>query len=406
MTRRGKVFTRLVAVVCTAGMLAGCQWKGVNSLPLPGATGRVTGATVYHVQFADVGSLESNSPVLINDVNVGSVGDMTVQDWHADVTLFLKPGVVVAGNAVAIVGQTSLLGSSHVELNPPPGVAPTGRLAPGSTVPLAKSSTYPSTEQTLTALSVVVNGGGLGQIGDLIKQFNAAFSGRERPIRDLLSRLDTFVGVFAAQRDDVIATIDQLNRLSATIAGQRDTVTEALNTLPRALEVLVREQPRITVALEKLGTFSHTATGVITDVKTDLVENLRHLEPTVRALADVGADIDRALGAATTWPGGQYAYDHALKGDYLNLAGTMDLTRPGFKRSLFLGTRWGDPNMLPEAAPGDPGYEAQNNIPPAGPAAPPPPPDTPPVFAPPDQPDTPAPTPPGGQPVSPPNGGQ
>src|SRR5215211_131339 len=172
MTSRHLVRRLVVVGVCSVLSLTGCAWKGVNSLPLPGAPGRVPGATTYHVEIANVGTLESNSPVMIDDVIVGSVGPMTVKGWHADVEVLVKPGVVVPANAVATVGQTSLLGSSHLQLNPPQRVAPTGRLAPGATIPLNKSSTYPSTELTLASLSVVVNGGGLGQIGPIIRYFN------------------------------------------------------------------------------------------------------------------------------------------------------------------------------------------------------------------------------------------
>ena len=66
-------------------------------------------------------TLESNSPVMIDDVVVGSVGKMTVDDWHADVEVSVKPDVVVPANAVASVGQTSLLGSMHLALDPPLG---------------------------------------------------------------------------------------------------------------------------------------------------------------------------------------------------------------------------------------------------------------------------------------------
>ena len=46
---------------------------------------------------------------------------MTVQEWHADVEISVKPGVVIPANAVARVGQTSLLGSMHLSLDPPSG---------------------------------------------------------------------------------------------------------------------------------------------------------------------------------------------------------------------------------------------------------------------------------------------
>ena len=72
---------------------------------------------------------------MINDVVVGSIGAITVHNWHAVVEVSVKPDVVVPANAVAAIGQTSLLGSLHLELNPPPGQAATGRLRPGDTIP-------------------------------------------------------------------------------------------------------------------------------------------------------------------------------------------------------------------------------------------------------------------------------
>ena len=64
---------------------------------------------------------------------------------------------------------------------PPVGQRPAGRLTePGATIALDRSTTAPSTEQTLSAsLAAVVNGGGLGQIGDIIHNFNAALSGHQ-----------------------------------------------------------------------------------------------------------------------------------------------------------------------------------------------------------------------------------
>src|SRR6185436_5046505 len=157
--------------------------------------GRGSGATVYHVEFANIGTLESNSPVMIDDVVVGSVGEMTFSNWHINVEVSVRPGVVIPANAVASVGQTSLLGSMHVSLETPLGQAPQGKLPPGATIGTDRTSTFPSTEKTLSSLSAVVNGGGLGQIGDIIHNFAAALTGREGDVRDLLARLNDFIGI-------------------------------------------------------------------------------------------------------------------------------------------------------------------------------------------------------------------
>lgn len=356
MTGRNAV-RRLVAIGCWAALSAtGCTYQGLNSLPLPGAVGRSSDATTYHVEIANVATLEPNSPVMLDDAVVGSVSKMSVKDWHADLEVSVRPDVVVPANAVASVGQTSLLGSMHLALNPPTGEEPQGRLAPGATIGLNKSSTYPSTEQTLSSLSAVVNGGGLGQIGDIIHNFKTALNGREPEVRQLLTRLDNFVGVLDAQSDKITASIESLNRLAATFAGQRDVIDRALKQIPPALDVLIKERPRITTALEKLGTFSETANRLANDTQADLIKNLQNLEPTLQALADVGPELDIALSSVTAFPYSQGFIDRAIKGDYANLFAITDFTVPRLKRGLFLGTRWGQEGAELVPAPGDPWY--------------------------------------------------
>ena len=253
--RRPAMMGRRLLTVFAAVMLVltGCAFQGVNSLPLPGAVGRGADAAVYHVEMANIGTLESNSPVMIDDVVVGSVGKMTLHGWHVDLEVSVKPDVVVPANAVATVGQTSLLGSMHVALDPSPGQAPGGRLPPGTTIGLNDSSTYPSTEQTLSSLAAVVNGGGLGQIGEIIGNFNTALSGRQDAVRDLITRLDTLAGTLYQQRDNIIATIDELNRFALRLGSQQEILTRALNKIPPALDVLLEERPRLTTALTKAG---------------------------------------------------------------------------------------------------------------------------------------------------------
>jgi phospholipid/cholesterol/gamma-HCH transport system substrate-binding protein len=346
----------LVTGSCVMLAATGCAFHGVNSLPLPGAVGRGPGAKTYHVEIANVSTLEPNSPVMISDVVVGSVGNMTVSDWHADVEISVRPDVVVPANVVASVGQTSLLGSMHLALNPPLGEKPSGKLQAGATIPLNRSSTYPSTEKTLSALSIVVNGGGLGQLGDIIHNSAIALNGREPEVRQLLTRLDDFVGVLDQQRDNIVGSIQGLNRLANTFAGQREVINRALDKIPPALDVLVRERPRITTALQKLGTFSDTATRLVNDSQADLVRNLKNLEPAIKALADVGPELDALLAYSTTFPYTQTFIDRGIRGDYYNLFATVDFTIPRLKRSLFLGTRWGQEGAGLVPAPGDPYY--------------------------------------------------
>jgi virulence factor Mce-like protein len=344
------------AGLCVALTATSCGFGGVNTLPLPGAVASGSGNSVYHVQIANVGTLESNSPVMIDDVVVGSVGKLGVHNWVADVEVRVRPDVAVPANAVATIGQTSLLGSMHVALDPPLGEPPSGRLQPGSTIAMNRSSTYPSTEQTLSSLSVVVNAGGLGQIGDFIHSTATALSGREGEIRELITRLDTFVGTVDEQRDRFNASIQALDRLTNTLAAQKDDITDALRTVPSALDVLLAERARFVTAMQKLGEFSDIATELVNTTQDDLLKNLTNLEPTLKALADVGPYLGTVLALVPSFPFPQNFIDRAIRGDYINIFATIDLTYSRLKRSLLLGTRWGDPNAALVPAPGDPAH--------------------------------------------------
>ncbi|CQD16543.1 virulence factor mce family protein [Mycolicibacterium conceptionense] len=326
-------------------------------MALPGAVGRGPGALTYHIAVANVGVLEPNSPVMIDDVVVGSIASMRFTNWHADVEISVNPDTPIPANATASIGQSSLLGSMHLAINTPLGQPPTGRLPPGATIPLNRTSTAPSTERTLSSLSAVVNAGGLGQIGDIISNFNAAFSGREGDIRSLLTRLDNVTAVIDTQRDHITESIRTLDRFGATVAAQRDTLTTALRRIPPALDVLRRERPHLTTALDKLRVLSNTSVQFINDSKDDLTTNLRNLEPTLRAFTELGDDLDTALAYTFNYPLSQSFIDRAVRGDYANLYVVVDFTVPRLKRTLFLGTRWGQEGAELVPAPGDPWFQ-------------------------------------------------
>ncbi|MFA5709188.1 MCE family protein [Mycolicibacterium sp.] len=361
--RTGRITRAVAAASALAVVASGCSFDGLNSLPLPGTVGTGSGAVHYQVQIANIGTLESNSPVMVNDVVVGAVGKMVVDDWRAHVDLSVRPDVVVPANAVATVGQTSLLGSMHLALDPPVGEQPTGRLPAGATIPVDRTSTYPSTEQTLSSLAVVVNGGGLTHIGGIIDNFSAALDGRQGQIRDLVTRMNKVVGLLDNQHHNIIASISELERLAGTFAGEREVLADALDRIPQALEVLNEQRPRITTALQKLGHFSDTATQLITDSQADIVRNLENLAPTVRALADVGPDLATALAYLPTYPYTQEFIDRGIRGDFMNQFIVFDFTISRLKSGLMLGTRWGEPNASLVPAPGDPWYSTYTRDP-------------------------------------------
>jgi phospholipid/cholesterol/gamma-HCH transport system substrate-binding protein len=336
--RRAAMGLAMLAV--TAVVLAGCGWRGLNSLPLPGTEGGGLGSFVIQAQVPDVNNIQPNSRVRVGDVNVGNVTTIERQGWHALVTMRLNGGVNVPANATAKVGQTSLLGSQHIELAPPTDEAPQGRLHDGSLIPLQHGGAYPTTEQTLAAVSLLLNGGGVGQLQDFVETFSTALRGREQDLRSLIDQLDRFVAYVDDQTGDIIDATDSLNRVVGTFAAQKPVVDRALRTIPDALAVLRDERGNLAEALDQLGEFSVVAADSVNHTKENLVKELKDLAPVLRSLANAGPALTRSLSMIATFPFPNETLENWVRGDYGNLTAVIDLTLSRLDSSFFTGTRW------------------------------------------------------------------
>jgi phospholipid/cholesterol/gamma-HCH transport system substrate-binding protein len=325
-----------LAVIVMIG-LSGCGKGGLNSLPLPGSAGG-SGSYTIEAQLPEVVNLQPNSRVRLNDVTVGNVTNIERQGWHALLTMRIDGDVDLPANSTATLGQTSLLGSLHVELAPPADVPPEGKLKEGSLIPLARGATYPTSEETLSALSLLLNGGGVGHIEQIAKELSTAFAGRADDLRSLLTQLDRFVAYLNDQKDDIIAAADSLNNLVGQFADQKPVLDKALKTLPDALAVLRDDRETLADALDQLGQFSALAADSVNQTKENLVKELKDLGPVLESLANAGQDLTRSLDFYATFPFPKPTLSKWIRGDYANLTAVIDLTLSRLDASFLTGT--------------------------------------------------------------------
>lgn len=335
-----RIIAGSVLVVMLAAV-AGCSdWRGLNSLPVPGTEGGGPGSFVIRAELPDVNNIQPNSRVRVGDVNVGTVTEISRQDWHAVLTMRLNGDVDLPANSTATIGLTSLLGSLHVELAAPTDMPPQGRLRNGSVIPLSRGGTFPSTEQTLAALSVVLNGGGLGQVQDITEAFATAFAGREQDLRSLIGELDTFSRNVNAQTGDIIAATDSLNTLVGRFAAQRPVLDHALETIPSALDVLNGDRDKLIEAADRFGEFSALTVDSVNKTKDNLVAELADVGPVLESLANAGPSMTRSLSLIPTFPFPNETIEKWQRGDYANLTAIADLTLSRIDAGMLTGTRW------------------------------------------------------------------
>ncbi|CAJ1504910.1 MCE family protein [[Mycobacterium] burgundiense] len=337
---RRVVGTAALAVSVSLAVSGCSEWQGANTLPLPGTEGGGPGAYTVRAQLPDVDNIERNSRVRVDDVTVGNVTKIELQDWHALVTMRLNGDVELPANTTATVGQTSLLGSLHIELAAPTDAPPSGRLQDGSLIPLSSGSRYPSTEQALAAVSLLLNQGGIGNLHDITQSLSTAFAGREDDLRSLIEQVDLFIEHGENQTEEIIGAVESLNSLVGQVADQRPVVDNALRTLPDAVAVLRDQRDTLTDAFHQMGRFSELAGDSVHLTKENLVKELKDLGPVLQSLADAGPSLTRSLSFYSTFPWPKETITKWQRGDYSNLSAVIDLTLSRLDSSFFTGTRW------------------------------------------------------------------
>ena len=320
--------TPALAVLAVAAMtvLGGCgsEFGGVYDLPLPGGADLGDHPYQVHVEFKDVLDLVPQAGVKVNDVAVGKVATIGLapDGWTADVTVEVNGDVKLPANASAQLRQSSLLGEKYVELVAPNN--PTGRLAGGATIPLDRTNRNPEVEEVFGALSLLLNGGGIGQIQDISRELNSALSGNEPQIRQLLTNLNTVVSNLDAHRNDITQALDGLNRLSSTLNNQRDELAGAIDNLGPGLAVLTQQRDQLVTMLNSLSSLSGVAVDTINKSQADLIADLKDLQPTLTQLAASGQNLPKSLQVLLTFPFPDSTVN-GVKGDYTNLYADLDL---------------------------------------------------------------------------------
>lgn len=287
-------------------------------LPLPG-TG-VSGDTVtLTMDFDNALNLAEGASVKVNGVDAGRVTKVTAEDFHARTTVKVKKSALVRQGATARLRYTTPLGELYVDVtNPSKGAA----LPSGATLSLKQTTTAPTVEDALSEASLLINGGGLGQLQTVTSELNKALGGREGTWRDLLQQTTTFVTQANATTKDIDRALNALSSTSQTLRARTATINRALTEITPAANALTQETPNFTKLLAALNSFSAQANTTVDQTQQNILTTIQEVTPTLASLAaqqtDWGSSLTQlaALGKDV---------DQIIPGDWLNLGATVQL---------------------------------------------------------------------------------
>ncbi|KAA1429123.1 MCE family protein [Nocardioides antri] len=313
----------LLATALGASMLSGCDFDGAYDLPLPGSPVDEDEAFEVTAEFADVLNVVPRSPIMVDDVVVGEVTEVERVGWHAKVELRIQEDVVLPDNAIADIRQVSLLGEKYVALEEPTEQEPVGRLEDGDEIPLSVTGRNPEVEEVLGALSFLLSGGGVAQLGTITREANLVMTGREDRLKALLGSLEGVVGTLDRQKADIINAMESMNNLAATLNAEKDTIGEALDAVGPAIDVLADQHDELIDMLGALERLGRVGTRVINASKEDLLKMLEHLYPVLTKLRQADHQLGPGLNLMVSFPFPEAA-NSIVQGDYADTIARMD----------------------------------------------------------------------------------
>src|SRR5690349_5624277 len=332
-----RIARRAIVLLAVALVLTSCgNWKGIANVPLPGGPGTGGDKMTIYVQMPDTLALNVNSRVRVADVYVGRVRKIELQNWVATLTLDLQPDVKLPKNTLAKIGQTSLLGSQHVQLDPPPD--PQGELRNGDTIPLKNSSAFPSTERVLASIATILRGGGVQNLETIQTEIFNVLNGRADQIRDFLGRLDTFTDELNKQSQDITRAIDSTNRLLAVVGKRNETLDRVLTEFPPLIKHFADTRDLFADATVALGRISKAADDALAPSSDNLHTNLQNLQRPLKQLGRASPYLIGALKLMLTAPFDIENVPKVVRGDFLNVSLMVDLTLSGLDNGFLSGT--------------------------------------------------------------------
>jgi len=326
---RRRTAAALAALVSGVLVLSGCS---VYDAPLPGGADAGDDPMKVTLMFRDVLDLVPQSTVKVNDVTVGNVTKVDLKGYVARVTIELPKDTDLPENTRAQIRQTSLLGEKFISLSAPQEPS-SGKLSDNDVIGLDHTGRNPEVEEVLGALSLLLNGGGVGQLKTIASELNTAFDGRESEIRSVLTQIRIFMGQLDDNKGAIVNAIENTNRLAVEIRDNDDAVKSALDDIPDTLRSVNRQRDDLVKLLEALTRLSGVGTRVIRASKESTINSLRQLGPVLEGFAEAGQDFPKSLQVFLTYPFVDEAVGRDPQvarnlhmGDYTNLSVNLDVS--------------------------------------------------------------------------------
>lgn len=353
--RLGSTPRRYAVALAAAASLttAGCATNGLASLPLPHPGLNQGGYTLTAI-FENALNVPALAKVRLAGADVGQLETLEAKDYNAIATLRIANGVQLPKGSTAELRSATPLGDVFIAVKPPADApANAAMLKDGDTIGLENTAAAATVENLLTGAAVLVNGGAVQNLTDLINGAGkAAGEDGGKNFGQLVDHTNQLLTTMDRRTEQISDSIVALSGLSRRIDEKNGVIVDLMAAAAPATDVLSQQTNRIadltlqagatTDMLQKFPSIAGTDTSgrsVIADMNT-----------VAGAFNDVATDPNVSLKALN---GLMPQVIKATSGTGISLYGSIDrlilghIPDIGFAGdSGFHGPKWSDYNQL------------------------------------------------------------
>ncbi|AJW40232.1 MCE-family lipoprotein LprK (MCE-family lipoprotein Mce1e) [Rhodococcus sp. B7740] len=280
-------------------------------------------AQTYSVtmRFTDVSLLPVGGEVRIGQAVIGYVSELEVDNAVASARTQLRTDVELKTGTTARIELSTPISDAFIEITP--GTDSSAEtLVEGDTLDTDHTSRGPDVEKLLLSIGSLVGGAGLGQLGTILHETDAALNGRGELTRGLLVRLNSALSVTAAHHDSIGRAIDKLGEFAATTTQQNTDLQQRLASIDDGLTLVSDQRGSLAELVPRIERLSASTRAVLDTSEGELVDITSHLGPIADQLTAFRDDVeglDQRLGRTAE------LLSDASPGDYLNTDLNADL---------------------------------------------------------------------------------
>lgn len=237
--------------------------------------------TGYQALFTNVSGLKSGNFVRIAGVEVGKVGDLSLHhDGTVTVGFAVDKGVRLTEGTRAVVRYENLIGDRYLALEE--GAGPPHRLAPGATIPLARTAPALDIDALIGGFRPLFRALDPDQVNALSGQLLRIFQGQGGTLASVLSQTSLLTSTLAGRSELIGQLITNLNTVLHTFAARDHEFSDGLDKLAQLVDGLAKRKDDISTGLA----YINAAAGSVTDL----------LVQTRQPIKDVVRETDRMTG--------------------------------------------------------------------------------------------------------------